>query len=196
MTAVEVKDRDPKITWEIVGIYRAPNKDMLVLEKLADRTGYIWEELRRVASLEVISTYLKRTGMVTRKNLWEPRYFQMEITNYRPISLTSFACKQLEHVITGHLRHVWDNNDWLYEGQHGFRPGYSFESHHSVPGHSGLFGQGGRYKCDYNRPFQGLRLIPHDGLLARLAISGVDSRVVVWLREFLVGRTQRVRVGG
>jgi hypothetical protein len=26
--------------------------------------------------------------------------------------------------------------------------------------------------------------------------SGVDSRVVVWVREFLVGRTQRVRVGG
>jgi len=22
-----------------------------------------------------------------------------------------------------------DKNDWLYEGQHGFRPGYSCESH-------------------------------------------------------------------
>jgi hypothetical protein len=31
MTAVEVKGRDPKITWEIVGIYRAPN-DMRLLE--------------------------------------------------------------------------------------------------------------------------------------------------------------------
>ena len=30
----------------------------------------------------------------------------------------------------------------------------------------------------------------------KLAASGVDSRVVVWVREFLVGRTQRVRVGG
>jgi hypothetical protein len=28
------------------------------------------------------------------------------------------------------------------------------------------------------------------------AMSGVDSRVVVWIREFLLGRTQRVRVGG
>jgi len=25
---------------------------------------------------------------------------------------------------------------------------------------------------------------------------GMDSRVVVWIREFLLGRTQRVRVGG
>jgi len=39
-------------------------------------------------------------------------------------------------------------------------------------------------------------LVPHDRLLTKLAASGVDSRVVVWVREFLVGRTQRVRVGG
>jgi len=31
MIAVEVKGRDPKITWEIVGIYRAPN-NMWLLE--------------------------------------------------------------------------------------------------------------------------------------------------------------------
>jgi hypothetical protein len=28
MVAVEVKGRDPKITWEILGIYRAPNEDI------------------------------------------------------------------------------------------------------------------------------------------------------------------------
>ena len=39
-------------------------------------------------------------------------------------------------------------------------------------------------------------LVPHDRVLMKLAASGVDSRVVVWVREFLVGRTQRVRVGG
>jgi hypothetical protein len=50
------------------------------------------------------------------------------VTNYRPISLTSAVCKQMEHVIAGYLRQVWDKYDWLYEGQHGFRPGYSCES--------------------------------------------------------------------
>jgi hypothetical protein len=29
-----------------------------------------------------------------------------------------------------------------------------------------------------------------------IANSGVDARVVVWIREFLLGRTQRVRVEG
>ena len=50
------------------------------------------------------------------------------VTNYRPVSLTSVVCKQMEHVIASYLRQVWDKNDWLYEGQHGFRLGYLCES--------------------------------------------------------------------
>jgi len=40
MIAVEVKGRHPKFTWEIVGIYRAPNEDMQVIERLVTRTGF------------------------------------------------------------------------------------------------------------------------------------------------------------
>jgi hypothetical protein len=36
----EVKNRDPKITCEITGIYRAPNGDMRAIERLVARTGY------------------------------------------------------------------------------------------------------------------------------------------------------------
>jgi hypothetical protein len=50
------------------------------------------------------------------------------VTNCRPISLTTVVCKQLENVIEGYLREVWDKNVWLYEGDHGFRPGYSCEN--------------------------------------------------------------------
>ena len=38
------------------------------------------------------------------------------VPNYRPVSLTSVVCKQMEHVIAPYLRQVWDKNDWLYEG--------------------------------------------------------------------------------
>jgi hypothetical protein len=40
MIAVEVKDMDPKYTWEILGIYRAPCEDMRLIERLAARTGF------------------------------------------------------------------------------------------------------------------------------------------------------------
>jgi hypothetical protein len=47
MIAVEVKGRDPKITWEIVGMYRAPNEDVRFLEILTDRTGYMGRTTKR-----------------------------------------------------------------------------------------------------------------------------------------------------
>ena len=46
LMAVEVKGRDPKITWEIVGICRAPNENMWLLEKLADWTGYMGRTMK------------------------------------------------------------------------------------------------------------------------------------------------------
>ena len=50
------------------------------------------------------------------------------VKNYRPVSLTSVLYKQMEHDIADYIRQVWEDRDWLYEGQHGFRPGYSCES--------------------------------------------------------------------
>jgi hypothetical protein len=37
--------------------------------------------------------------------------------------------------------------------------------------------------------------VPHERHFTKLVASGVDSRVVIRVREFLVGCTQRVRVG-
>ena len=47
MVAVEVKSRNPKFTWEVVGIYRAPNEDIKVLERLAARTGSTGKSTKR-----------------------------------------------------------------------------------------------------------------------------------------------------
>ena len=108
------------------------------------------------------------------------------------------VCKQLEHVTAGCLRPVWDKNDWLYEEKHEFRPGCSCESQvitvcqdiadslDEVVGIDAII-------TYFSKAFD---LVPFNRLLTKLAASGLDSRVVVWLREFLVGRIQRVRVGG
>jgi hypothetical protein len=45
--AVEIKGSDPRCTWEIVGIYRAPNEDIWVIEKLAARTGFLGNSTKR-----------------------------------------------------------------------------------------------------------------------------------------------------
>ena len=46
---------------------------------------------------------------------------------------------------------------------------------------------------DFSKAFD---LVPHDRLITKITETGVDSRVVGWTREFLLGRSQRVRVDG
>jgi hypothetical protein len=80
----------------------------------------------------------------------------------------------------------------------GFRPGYSCESQVITvwQGIADSLDNGNRTDAtiiDFSKAFD---LVPHGRLLTKIANSGVDSRVVVWVREFLLGRMQRVRVGG
>ena len=116
---------------------------------------------------------------------------------YRPVSLTSVVCKQMEHVIACYIQQVWEDRDWLYKGQHGFRPGYSCESKIITVCQdiSDSLDEATRLDMiiiDFSKAFD---LVPHDWPLKKIAASGVESGVVIWIREFLTGHSQRVRVG-
>jgi len=47
MIAVEFKGRNLKFAWEVVGVYRAPNEDMRVIERLAARTEFTINSTKR-----------------------------------------------------------------------------------------------------------------------------------------------------
>jgi hypothetical protein len=99
----------------------------------------------------------------------------------------------MEHVIAGYLRHVWDFSGWLYEGQHGFRPGYSCASQvvTVIQDIADSLDKGVRTDAiviDFSKAFD---LIPHDRLIRKISKTGVDVRVIKWIREFLAGRSQR-----
>jgi hypothetical protein len=98
----------------------------------------------------------------------------------------------------GYLRNVWEASGWFYEGQHGFRPGYLCESQVVTvcQGIADALDEGVRTDAiviDFSKAFD---LVPHDRLLMKIAETGVDLRVVVWVKEFLLGSSKRVRVDG
>jgi len=77
---------------------------------------------------------------------------------------------------------VWDRHDRLYEGQHGFRQGYSCESQvnsvcqdtvDSVDNRARLYAT----IIDFAKAFD---FVPQDRLLMKTAASGVEMRVDVW----------------
>jgi hypothetical protein len=104
----------------------------------------------------------------------------------------------MEHIIAGYLRQVWNKKDWLYDGQHGFRLGYSCESKVFTvcQDTADSLDEGVSIDAiiiDFSKAFD-LPVVPNDRLLMKLEASGVDLRIVVWVRKFLVGHTERVRV--
>jgi hypothetical protein len=86
----------------------------------------------------------------------------------------------MEHAIAWCPRHVWHTSGWLYEGQHGFRPGYSCESQLVTicQDIAGSLDEGDRTSAiviDFSKVFD---LVPHDRLLTNISETGAEVKVV------------------
>jgi len=84
-----------------------------------------------------------------------------------------------------------DKNDCLYEGQHGCRPGYLCESQvitvrQDIANSVDIRDRIDAFVADFLKAFD---LVPHGRLLMKIANSGVDSRLVVWIMYLLLGCT-------
>jgi len=70
-----------KNTWEIVGIYRAPNEDMRLLEKLADQTGYMERTKKRsIIGGDINLSHAEKsrgTQVFLNRLVWEHSYTQV-----------------------------------------------------------------------------------------------------------------------
>jgi Reverse transcriptase (RNA-dependent DNA polymerase)/Endonuclease-reverse transcriptase len=118
-------------------------------------------------------------------------------SNYRPVSLTSVPCKILESIIKDNLMNHLLTNNLIRESQHGFMPNRSCATNliefmevvtkNVDEGHPVDI-----FYLDFSKAFD---TVPHERLMIKLAAKGVAGEVTDWLRDWLTGRTQRVRVG-
>jgi hypothetical protein len=105
----------------------------------------------------------------------------------------------MEHVIASYLRKIWDKHNWLFDGQHGFRPGYSCENQ-LITVYQDIadsLDNGSRIEAiirDFSKAFD---LVPHDRLLTKIVALGVDARVVGYMDKGIPsGPCAESRVGG
>ena len=118
--------------------------------------------------------------------------------NYRPVSLTSIACKLLEHVVCTHIRGHADRHGILDEANHGFRAKHSTETQLLLTTHDMLKNRDKGKQLDviildFSKAFD---TVPHQRLLGKLQHYGINSNLLDWIQAFLVGRTQAVLVDG
>ena len=118
--------------------------------------------------------------------------------NYRPISLTCICCKLLEHIISSNVMSHLENNNILYDLQHGFRPSRSCETqlisflqHVSQSNNQNI--QTDVVIMDFAKAFD---KVPHQHLLYKLKYYGISCNAYDWISDFLTDRTQTVVLEG
>ena len=116
--------------------------------------------------------------------------------NYRPISLTSIACKIGEKIIFDRMIKFWREIDLINSNQFGF-----LRERSTATQLLSTFNDWAKSRnlsiptdvifLDLAKAFDS---VPHERLLLKLKSNGIDSSLLNWLRHFLVGRKQRVVV--
>ena len=162
----------------------------------------LYEELAPVFTTLYKTSY--NTGKIPSiwKSAWVTPIFKKgakcDAVNYRPVSLTCVACKQLEHIICSQIRKHLDKYQALFPNQHGFRKKLSCESQLLATTHDFLKRLDKKEKVDiaildFSKAFD---VVPHQRLLRKLRMYGLGGKCVSWISDFLDNRTQSVLVEG
>lgn len=119
-------------------------------------------------------------------------------SNYRPISLTSIACKLLEHIIASSMMKHLEGNLILYDLQHGFRASRSCETqllslYNDLASSRHRKVQTDLIIMDFAKAFD---KVSHKRLAIKLHHYGIRGTNLKWIENFLSDRTQRVLVEG
>jgi retron-type reverse transcriptase len=119
------------------------------------------------------------------------------LNNYRPVSCLPSASKVLEIVVCSQLSDYLETNKLLPDNQHGFRPKRStmtawqeIQLDWALNTEQNMVT--GVLLWDLSAAFDTLDC---EGLCKKLALFGVKPRSVGWVKSFLTGRSQKVRIG-
>ncbi len=122
---------------------------------------------------------------------------RLQVENYRPISLTSIVCKVFENIIKDEMMVHLVSNNLIHSNQHGFVPMRSTQSNllYTINDWSIALDSKNNTDCifiDFKKAFDS---ISHAKLLHKLHSFGFSSLTIKWIKSFLSGRTQRVKIG-
>ena len=125
------------------------------------------------------------------------KWGKSKASNFRPVSLTSYCCKVMEHIVHSNLTKFLENNKILSDYQHGFRKNRSCETQLITTVHDLAFGLDRRQQVnaillDFIKAFD---KVPQQCLAVKLHHYGIRDKNLSWIQSFLADRNQQVVLG-
>jgi len=119
-------------------------------------------------------------------------------SNYRPVSLTSVPCKIMESILRGKIMEHMDTQSLFAPQQHGFRPGRSCVTQllEVMEQWTDTLDSGGAIDAIYFDFAKAFDTVPKERLIGKCESYGISGQILRWIRTFLTGRKQRVKVSG
>ena len=119
-------------------------------------------------------------------------------SNYRPISLTSIACRVLESIIRDSVMDYLKANSILSDKQFGFLGGRStiLQLLTAMDNWTEALDRGGAIDviyCDFQKAFD---TVAHNRLMKLLCHYGIKDPILSWIEDYLKDRKQQVSVNG
>ncbi|BHF67014.1 hypothetical protein SprV_0301003700 [Sparganum proliferum] len=121
---------------------------------------------------------------------------RVSANNYRPVSLTSICCKIMEKIVKQQLMQFLEQNHLLSDSQHGFRKSRSCVTNlpYCLEHWTRAVDRGDMVHVIYIDFKKAFDSVPHHRLLYKLRRAGVRGKLLMWIRSFLIGRSQAVHV--
>lgn len=122
----------------------------------------------------------------------------LDVKNYRPISLTCIACKILESLVRDNILCHCSTNDLLTDRQFGFIKGRStlLQLLHMLQDWADSIENGAHIDAVYTDFEKAFDRVSHKHLVRKLQAYGIHEDVIKWIGAFLNNRRQRVIVNG
>jgi hypothetical protein len=118
--------------------------------------------------------------------------------NYRPVSLTSIACKLMERLIRDKIMRHMEENKLFTDCQYGFRNKRStvLQLLKVLDQWTELLDEGNCLDVLYLDFSKAFDTVPHCRLLNKLQAYGIKGKILEWVTDFLTNRRQRVSISG
>ena len=118
------------------------------------------------------------------------------LMDYRPVSLTSIVWKLLESLVREEIISHMRSNKRFSPYQYGFinKRSTTLQLHYVFDRWTEIIDDGGTTDVIYMDFMKAFDKVPHERLLRKIEAYGIGGPQLGWIRSFLTGRKQRVRV--